>query len=292
MTKVKFVANYDSDQNIYNSILNCFPMSKQEKEMLTDKDDYDYLGIFNGYQQKKIKTPRSKNIGFLQEPIGNINYDRNLHYYCGKIFCQSEDMFDKKSSVETNLHMFYSNHTKTHHSHFDNSSFNKSKKICIFVSGISSPNNRKWKNHNYTKRINLVKAILKSDLDIDIYGRGLRIEDPRYKGSPDNKHEILKQYEYSIAVENCCERNYVSEKFFDCILNNVVPIYYGSSSVDQIFNKDCHTKIDIEKEYIIENIKSIIAKDTKSYQESILCAKKDYYSKFNPLKRIIDEVSY
>ena len=45
--KVKFVANYDSDINIYNSILNCYPMSDEDKQKITYKDDYEYLIIFN-----------------------------------------------------------------------------------------------------------------------------------------------------------------------------------------------------------------------------------------------------
>lgn len=290
MKKIKFVANYDSDINIYNSIINCFPLTDREKKVLTAGNEYDYLGIINGYNHKNIKTSRDKNIGFLQEPIGNINYDRNLHYYCKKIFCQSKNMFDKKSCIDTNLHMFYSNHISYHYSNFSNNSFEKSKKICIFISGISFPNNPNWKNHNYNKRISLLKRILESDLEIDIYGRNLDIRDCRYKGSPVNKHEILKQYEYSIAIENCSEQNYVSEKFFDCILNNVVPLYYGSESVNEIFNKFCHAKIDIEENTIIESIKSIIAKDTKEYRDSILSAKKNYYNKFNPLKRMLDEI--
>ena len=284
--KIKFVSNYDNDINIYNSILNCFKLSEEDKQLLTHGEDYTHLGIFNGYRGK-INSTRDRTIGFLQEPIENINYDRNLHFYCSKIFCQTKEAFKPNNGiVEVPLCMFYSNHTFYHHKNFEDTNFKKNKKLCIFVSGISNPNNPSWKNHNYHKRINLVKNILSSDLDIDIYGRGLNINDPRYRGSPENKHEILKDYEYSIAIENVCQKNYVSEKFFDCILNGVVPIYYGSPDVDTIFNSDSHVKLDIDNSNVIQNLKEIVSKPTDQFQAAILEAKEKYFTTMNPLEKI------
>jgi hypothetical protein len=283
--KIKFVANYDNDLNIYKSILNCFKLTQQEKQMLTYEEHYEYLGIFNGYRGE-IKTKRDNVFGFLQEPIGNINYDRNLHHYCKKIFCQSSEMFKPNTGViENHLCMFYSSHTTYHHTNFDDN-FNKPKNLCIFMSGISSPNNSKWVNSNYSKRLNLLNKILSSDLDIDIYGRGLNIADSRYKGSPDNKHEILKQYRYSIAIENCCENNYVSEKFFDCILNNTVPLYYGCPNIDKIFNSASYETLDLDNKNIIQDIKNLILNDNFKYKNSILEDKEKYFTNFNPLYAI------
>lgn len=289
MKKIKFVANYDDDKNIYNSILNCFPLSDEERQQITPYDDYDYLGILNGYKGV-IKIPRERVFGFLQEPIGNINYDRNLHFYCSKIFCQSKEMFrPNKNLIESHLFMFYSNHINYQYKNFNNN-FIKNKKLCIFISGISHPNNPNWNNSNYSKRLKLLDNIIKSDLDIDIYGRGLNISDKRYKGSPDNKHEILKNYEYSIAIENSCEKNYVSEKFFDCILNNTVPLYYGCPNVDEIFNNKCHEKINIEESQCIETIKILCESDSKKYYTYIQDAKNKYFNNFNPLRRILNEI--
>jgi hypothetical protein len=286
MKKIKFVANYDSDINIYNSIINCFPMSDEEKQLITYKNDYEYLAIFNGYK-KEIFSSRDKTIGFLQEPIGNINYDRNLHMYCSKIFCQSKEMFRPNNGiVETNLSMFFSNHVNYNYLNFLEPKI-KLKKICIFLSGIQFPNNPNWKNNNYSKRINLLKKILNSSLDIDIYGRNLNINDTRYKGSPENKHEVLKNYKYSIAIENCCEKNYVSEKFFDCILNDTVPLYYGCPNIDDIFNNNCYEKIDIEDSNIIKIIEDIVSKNFINYKEALQDARKKYFNNFNPIKKMV-----
>lgn len=286
MEKIKFVSNYDNDYNIYKSILNCFPLSEKEKKSLTFGDDYRYLGIFNGYRGK-INTTRDNIFGFLQEPRESLNYDKNLHFYCSKIYCQNKNMFSSTNGIiEVPLQMFFTNHTEYHYSNFLNDSFEKEKKMCIFVSSISHPSNPEWQNHNYGKRVELIKKILNSNLDIDIYGRGLNLSDSRYKGSPHNKHEILKKYQYSIAIENTCQENYVSEKFFDCILNNVVPLYYGCPNVDEIFNNGCYSKINLDSNKIIEEIDLLSKKNTLIYHKFILDAKQSYFLNFNPLNKI------
>ena len=138
--------------------------------------------------------------------------------------------------------------------------------------------------------MNLIKKIIDSDLDIDIYGRNLNLSDKRYKGSPDNKHEILKNYQYSIAIENSCEENYVSEKFFDCILNNVVPLYYGCPNIDSIFNSKCYKFLDINDNKVINNIKNICLKDSKDFEKDVLDAKNKYFETYNPIIRITNEI--
>lgn len=283
--KIKFVSNYDNDFNIYKSIINCFCSSKEDIDMLTFEEDYDYLGVLNGTRQKP-NIKRENIFGFLQEPVGNINYDRNLHFYCSKIFCQSKEMFNSyKGIIESPLQMFYSNHVITNKNFFQDLSFEKNKNLCIFISSINNPNNANWINHNYHKRIKFLSKILESDLEIDIFGRGLNIKDIRYKGSPENKHEILKKYKFSIAIENCCEKNYVSEKFFDCILNNTIPLYYGCPNVDEIFGEDTHIKINIEDNDIIDKIKCIVNPEI-NYEKNILEAKNNYFYKLNPLLKI------
>ncbi len=287
MKKVKFIANYDSDINIYNSILNCFPLSEEDKNLLTYRDDYEYLGIINGCN-RNMQIIKEKTVGFLQEPANNINYDRNLDKYCGSIYCQDKNMFNQYKGIqEHNLCMFYSNHTFYQNDKFNNLSFDNRKKICIFVSSIFHPNNPKWTNHNYLKRHKLIQQILNSDLEIDIYGRGWDIKDERYKGSPINKHEILKNYQYSIAIENVCEQNYISEKFFDCILNDTMPIYYGCPNINDVFDENCYIPLKIENESIIDDLKKIISVDNRN-KEAFLDAKQKYFNNFNPLKKIKD----
>jgi len=47
-----------------------------------------------------------------------------------------------------------------------------------------------------------------------------------YKGAPDDKLEIMSQYQFSIIVEN--SNDYLTEKLFDALISGTVPIYVGS----------------------------------------------------------------
>ena len=46
----------------------------------------------------------------------------------------------------------------------------------------------------------------------------------------------LKDYRFSIVIENCKEDYYFTEKIIDCFLSGVVPIYYGCPSIGDFFN--------------------------------------------------------
>jgi len=81
-------------------------------------------------------------------------------------------------------------------------------------------------------RHQLVNAILQTDLDIDIYGRGCQFynqEDKRVKGtfSDDEPYET---YQFHICIENFSLPNYTSEKYTNALLWNTTPIYWGAQN--------------------------------------------------------------
>lgn len=63
-----------------------------------------------------------------------------------------------------------------------------------------------------------------------IYGRGYNFVE--------NKIESLKEFRYSIVIENDKEGGIVSEKFFDTIATGTIPIYYGHDWVKDNFDED------------------------------------------------------
>ena len=289
--KIKVVSNYDCEENMFKTVLNCF---ENNTDLILVKDEsYDKLVVINGYRGQ-INVSRDDIIGILQEPIGNNNYDRNLHFYCSKIICQSKSMFGRYSKIKENLlPMFYRHHETTHRDYFMNfNDFENRKKLCLIVSSINFPNNPKWTNHNYQKRHNFVHKLLESDLEFDFYGNGWNLSDHRFKGPTSNKHETLRNYEYSIAIENVCENNYVSEKFFDCILNNTVPLYYGCPNIDSFYDSNSFHKIDIEDIFVVDEIKKLILQSSKSMSKNVLTSKDMYFKNsniFDLIKEAIDE---
>ncbi len=54
----------------------------------------------------------------------------------------------------------------------------------------------------------------------------------------DYKLEVLKDYRYSIVIENGKYDYYFSEKLLDCFFTGTIPIYCGCPSIDKFFNTD------------------------------------------------------
>jgi len=91
------------------------------------------------------------------------------------------------------------------------------------VSMISS---NKHSSIGHKNRLNMVEKYVKN---VDFYGRGLN--------TFEKKEDALKDYMFSIAIENLKYDNYFTEKLTDCFACGTVPIYYGSDWViDNLFD--------------------------------------------------------
>jgi len=65
---------------------------------------------------------------------------------------------------------------------------------------------------------------------LDLYGRGFnRI---------DHKEDGLREYMFSVAIENIQWPGYHTEKIVDCFLMGTVPIYCGDPLIGKVFNTD------------------------------------------------------
>lgn len=53
-----------------------------------------------------------------------------------------------------------------------------------------------------------------------------------------NKEDALKDYCFSIAIENGTYPNMFSEKLTDCFMTGTIPIYYGMGNIGEFFNMD------------------------------------------------------
>ena len=69
----------------------------------------------------------------------------------------------------------------------------------------------------------------------------------------DSKLEGLKDYSFSIVVENCKEDYYFTEKLIDCFATGAVPIFWGCPSIGNFFNTDGVIQFDS-----LEDLDSII----------------------------------
>ena len=65
---------------------------------------------------------------------------------------------------------------------------------------------------------------------VDLFGRGFK--------EVEKKEEALKDYMFSVTMENDRYSNYWTEKILDCFATGTVPIYFGSPDIFDHFNKD------------------------------------------------------
>ena len=128
--------------------------------------------------------------------------------------------------------------------------YHKKTQLCSAV--ISNKN----LGNTYQQRIDFVKLLDTANI-VDIYGKGWK-DLEHHKGEIDDKYDALKDYKYSICVENRKLDNYFSEKFTDAILSWTIPIYYGCPNINHYFPEDCYYTIDINDKNVIENIQNIL----------------------------------
>jgi len=76
---------------------------------------------------------------------------------------------------------------------------------------------------------------------LDLFGRGR--EKPL-----EFKADGLKNYAFSVAVENCRTPDYFSEKLIDCFLTHTVPVYWGVPTIGKWFNLDGMLVFDTEED--------------------------------------------
>lgn len=114
---------------------------------------------------------------------------------------------------------------------------------------------------------------------IDLYGRG-NFSGEYYKGEVEDKWDALKDYRYSLAIENYNGKDFWTEKIVDPLLSWCMPIYWGCENISDFLPEDSYVWLDIEDKDAPERVKEIVESDLR---EENLDAIKE------ARKRILDE---
>lgn len=99
----------------------------------------------------------------------------------------------------------------------DRKIYSKTKTVCIISSF-----KKVTISHNFRHKI------IEKLKGVDVYGNGYN--------PIENKIDVLRDYMFSIAVENQKMDYFFSEKLIDCFLTGTIPIYYGCPSISEFFN--------------------------------------------------------
>ncbi|MCX2451958.1 glycosyltransferase family 10 [Pedobacter sp. PLR] len=287
--RIKFFANYDRSENILERFKANYEIYDDELSFTTG-ENYDYAVVFN-YTAESINS-KAKIITVVQEPswspahvntyfLSNSDY---LIVHDQQLFEETHHIKLGRKVIERPAYLFF-------HDHVDkslflgNKSIRKPKKLSMIMSSLS------FHIGNYTKRMRLLREILSSDLDIDIYGKGFNITDERYKGFIAHKHTGLMPYEYSIAIENSNEKNYITEKFVDCAICDTIPIYCGAPNIAEVYNEKYFRTLDLDSLSIIEDLREIIKTPAAIPGEDMDNNKNRYFQQRN-LYRLLKELVY
>jgi hypothetical protein len=79
-------------------------------------------------------------------------------------------------------------------------------------------------------RFSIAQFLNEKNFDVESFGHGCN--------PIEKKAAALKDYCFSIAVENSSADNYFTDKILDCFVTGTVPIYWGCPNVFDYFNKD------------------------------------------------------
>jgi hypothetical protein len=75
-----------------------------------------------------------------------------------------------------------------------------------------------------------LKFISENHDKFDLFGRGFN--------TIEKKEDGLKDYMFSVAMENDKYNTYFTEKILDCFATGTIPIYYGTDNISEFFNMD------------------------------------------------------
>ena len=199
-----------------------------QKYIFTDKEDYTHVFIFNKAMPNIGHIPKQNVIGFSHEPLPFLQltpeFVEYAQKYIGRYFLGDKGYLPAPFQEGNAYLSCYSPPD-----HLAPKAQNKFMSIMISQK-VSAP------GHKY--RHDLVKAILNTNLPIDIYGRGCiyydAAKDSRIKGGFQST-ELYDGYTFTIGIENFRSNHYFSEKIINPLNRNITPLYLGCYHIHQYF---------------------------------------------------------
>lgn len=225
------------DPNVYEKIYD----RKDENIVFVDDDTYTHAIIINT-EMPSLKIDKENVIGLAYEPIEFLFITPEFIEYAKKHI--SRYFIGKLEDLPS---PFEEHYTFPFHS-WANTSYKTYEEKPNLISLMLSEK-KFFPGHVY--RYLLVIEILKRNLPVDIIGRGcdvikeisMGIHDPRIKGNFVNESELLRDYKFTIAIENTQSNKYISEKLTSSFVHNTIPLYFGADKAEEIFGEGCCIKL-------------------------------------------------
>jgi hypothetical protein len=218
-------------------------------------DSYTHALVYN-LTKPPLTIPKENVIGFITEPYDTYNLNATVEYarkHIGTYFCHDNTHLDK--SIFKNGMPFLGPMCGTMQM--------TPPRIKQNTMSMVASNKNYFRGHQL--RHEIIRKILNSNLEIDIYGRGLEhiYRDRRIKGSLEDKNVAFHDYKFTIAIENCSYPTWVTEKYYDPIMKSCIPIYWGASEINNLYSPNSHVYIPHDAN--IDQIMDIISRTYHSH---------------------------
>lgn len=209
------------------------------KNFKWSSDEGEVVVYFDGSIQKLVQNknfiyPKEKTFGWISESpaltLGTIEHLRINYKKYKKYFHTIYTYSDCLLGLDTELFDFCYAGSNLPWTPVNEYGIHKKTKIA----SILCSNNTISEGH--INRVNIAKTFInKIDCYGDLFGKRIGGSGHYHHNS---KEEALKDYMFSITIENCVHNTYFTEKITDCFANGVIPVYMGTSNVTNFFDNN------------------------------------------------------
>lgn len=126
---------------------------------------------------------------------------------------------------------------------------------------ISAISSNKVMSEGHVFRINTLMHLSRHTTQVDYYGQTMHSQYLRdVLRDIDGKVDGLRDYMFSIAIENGICENYFTEKILDCFLTGTIPIYHGCPNISEFFDERGFIVFNT-KEELVDVVANLTKKD-------------------------------
>lgn len=215
----------------------------------------------------KSRVPAKKSILIIYEcpMLLPQNWEPALHDSMDKVFTWNDNLVDNVKYFKNNLTCDLQ----------DARPLELTREQFLLRKPVVLMQTRKHINHPdslYGKREEAIRFFeAKAAGMFDLWGRNWN-GFSSWRGAAANKMQVLKNYRFCIAFENCNNvPGYITEKILDCMLAGVVPIYWGAPNVTDHIPAECFIDMRRFKYYeeLLEFLNDITYDDYMKYMTAI-----------------------
>ena len=128
-------------------------------------------------------------------------------------------------------------------------------------------------------------------IEVHSYGKLFR-NTPQPKGAGRQfKLETMARHKFSIAFENASETDYVTEKFYDPLIEGSIPVYLGAPDIEEFTpGEKCFINVsDFDGPEPLSHFLMDLSRDEARYSEYFEWKKKPFHRRFEEFLRAVHE---